>query len=298
MMHSRSRIGVVALAFVAALLHLVGGCSALENVDLSGILSDALNSAFDSNANSNDNGSSIGNDAAAAVFFVRGRPIGGYVSATFAVTDLEFIGSDDKTIARLVLSTPTVIDLLSEDLSSFLACTDIAPVGTFTKLRLTVSDAALVTTAGLQIDSSLINLPANGKLDLNTQSRKFSIHTNTLNILEFDLTSDDNTWSLGAAANGRVNINAEALTTTRSTLGATGRFSGLVVSSDGVSDLVMDTSNCQLAVRATDATEIRRSSGGTLTFGDLEANATIIVEASFAPDHLLVASRITLVESE
>ncbi|MBL8879654.1 MAG: hypothetical protein JNG88_11095, partial [Phycisphaerales bacterium] len=158
--------------------------------------------------------------------------------------------------------------------------------------------AALLTSAGLQIDASGLNLPANGKLDLNTQSRKYMIRQNSLNILEFNLTSDDNAWSLDAGANSRVNIRSEAFTSARTTLGATGLFSGVIANSDSETGLLVDMSNCQLAFRATQTTVIRRSTGGQLAFSDLQTGGTVVIEAEFAPDRILIATRITLVESE
>lgn len=297
----RARTALLLLAVVPmTLASLMAGCPGLDNLDLSGIISDAINGALNNNANSNgnDNGSSNPDRTAGAVFFVRGRPIDGFVSATLVVTDLEFITADNKTSARLVLASPAVIDLLSPNFSEFLACAEGAPVGTFTRLRLTITNAELLTTAGLRIDASGLNLPASGKLDLNTQSREYNIRANSLNILEFSLTSGDDAWSLGTGANGRVTLRSDAFAQVRTTLGATGRFTGVIAATDGASDLLVDMSNCQLAFRAGTATVIRRSSGGSLEFSDLEPGATLAIEAEFAPDNLLTATKITLIESE
>lgn len=295
----RLPFGNFVMALLAGPLLLTGllaGCPALDDIDLPGIITDAINDAINGNANNNGSGSS--SRSAPAVLFIRGRSLDGFTSASFRVSDVEFINSEERVIARLPLLNPPRVDLLSADFSVFLGCTEIAPVGTFTKLRLTVSDPELVTTAGLTLGAGSVNLPANGKIDLNTQSRKFSIRANTLNILEFNLTGDDNAWSLTVAANGRINIRGEAFASTRTSLSETGRFEGEILNTDGADDLLVELANCQLAFRAIETTVVRRSSGGSISFEDLAPGDRVAIEASFAPDRLLIAARITRFDND
>lgn len=297
-MHTRFSTRKLVIAMLAGPLLLGGsfaGCPALDDIDLPGIITDAINGALNGNAN-NNSGST--NRSAPTVLFVRGRSIDGFTSASFRVSDIEFINSEDRVIARLPLLNPPRVDLLSADFSVFLGCTEIAPVGSFTKLRLTVTDPELVTTAGLALGAASVNAPANGKLDLNTQSRKFSIRANTLNILEFNLTGDDNAWSLNVASNSRINIRSEIFASARTSLSETGRFEGEILNTDGADDLLVEMANCQLAFRAIETTVVRRSTGGSISFDDLAPGDRVVIEAGFAPDRLLIATRITRIESD
>lgn len=307
----------LSLSFLASTALFLPACDALDP-DLVDAIIRFLDSFGNNNGNHNSNNNNNDNIAglAGVVFAVHGRPIDGYQEINLTVNSVEFIGDNDSGEIELV--PPVRVNLINADFSEFLACIDDAPAGQFNKLRLRVSDPEFVQADDSVIGSELIQLNANGKIDLNTQGERFEIMDGGKQLVEFTLSSDDNALKVTETGNGKFILRTEVFM--RPSAAASKPFLSepgeiLEIRDDSNSNnnngndneddnnnsddpveprLIIDASNCELEVVILDGTEIVDSDDQPLALEDLLEGDIVVVVGAYEDDGVIVATRIVV----
>lgn len=313
MMYRRTTVNGLALATIAlSAFAVVGasGCAELQSL-LGALLTPDPNNA-DPNNDPNEPNDPNDDDGptARAVFFIEGREIDGFAALSVTVSEVSFIGGggddnnndnadddakDDDDAKNVSLSPNVRINLLSADAAEFIACIDDAPVGEYTKLRLTISDPEFIQTDGTVIGADDIHLTGNGKLDLNTQGGKFSVEEGIANFIVFTLQAGDNAVKVTETGNGVFNLRSEAFVDAGDVAEVDIALAGVVTTNNESGALVIAAPECEFAVIIVANTQISLPDGGVGTVGDIDVGEAItIVGVANDDDSTIIAASITI----
>ncbi|MCC6359194.1 MAG: hypothetical protein IT450_10650 [Phycisphaerales bacterium] len=190
----------------------------------------------------NENENSADDDVPAGttrlMIFLHGRPTDGFSAINVSVTDVEFIG-DSETAYPLAIAARA--NLLSESTSAFLVCVDDAPVGEFSKLRLTIRSPEFVRADGSVVPASRTRVLANGKLDLNARDALIEVREAMTNVVELDIADDANAVHVNETGNGMVSLRSQVMVTPRNALSAPLEITAAIVLSTDAGDGPGDT---------------------------------------------------------
>ncbi|MBX3397009.1 MAG: hypothetical protein KF841_16765 [Phycisphaerae bacterium] len=315
----RTALSTIVLASVALF---APACDTLDPALVDAIIR-FLDSFGNSNGNHNSNNNNNDNNAgiAGVVFTVHGRPIDGYREINLTVNSVELIGDGEH--GEIELMPPVRINLINPDFSEFLACISDAPVGSFNKLRLRVSEPEFVKSDDTVIGTEMIQLNANGKIDLNTQGDHFEILDDENQLIEFKLGPADNALKVTQTGNDKFILRTEVFVRASATIskpfisepGEIIEIRDDSISnnnnnnddsdnnnedndnqSDGPADrrLIIHASNCELEVVILDDTEIVDSGDQPLTFEDLLEGDIVVIVGAYDVDGVIIATKVVL----
>ncbi|MFN0136338.1 MAG: DUF4382 domain-containing protein [Phycisphaerae bacterium] len=304
--------GLVLASIALSAFAVVGasGCAELQSL-LGALLTPDPNNA-DPNNDPNEPNDPNDDDGptARAVFFIQGREIDGFAALNVTVSEVSFVGGgnddnnendngdddkDDDDAKSVSLSPNVRINLLTADAAEFITCSDDAPVGEYTKLRLTISDPQFIQTNGTVIDGADIRLTGNGKLDLNTQGGKFNIEEGIANFIVFTLQAGDNAVKVTETGNGVFNLRSEAFVDAGDVQDVDIVMAGVVTTNNESGALVIAAPECEFAVIIVANTQISLPDGGVGTVGDIDVGEAItIVGVANDDDSTIIAASITI----
>lgn len=291
---------VIVFSALAAAGFGASGCAELQGLLAAFLAADPNDT--DPNGSNDPNDPNDTDASARAVFFIQGRAIDDFSELNVTVSQISFVSGDgdakdDEKSKTVELSPGVRINLLATDAAEFIACLDDAPVGDFTKLRLTISDPEFVQTDDTVIPADKIRLAGNGKLDLNTQNGKFSIEEGVANFIVFTVQAGDNAFMVTETGNGVFNLRSEAFVDAGDVDDIDVAMTGVVQTTDDVNTLVIDSPECNFAVIIGTTTQITRPGGGVGTVTDIDVGETIsIVGEANVGESLILAGSITIQE--
>ncbi len=140
-------------------------------------------------------GSSGGGDSSAATtgrvsLLITDGVTDDFDQVNLTVESISFLSEDDGH-ETIVFNEARVVDLLALQNHSDLLVTAVIPVGTYNKIRLHVSQVELVKFVGegMEPESYITKLPANGKVDLNPRGT-FEVSGDAHLIIELDVDAE------------------------------------------------------------------------------------------------------------
>jgi len=238
-------------------------------------------------------------ETAPLLIFFQGRPSDGYSQIHLEVDEVEILDDADESQGKFQLSESVRVDLLDADFSGFVGCIPEATVGEFGKLRLRVADPRLVREDGSEIDSSAIDLNADGKLDLNTQGDKFRIEAGRVNVIVFTLNDDDNALKVTETGNDRYKLRTEVFVSSDTVLSRPLVMRRTLVllretHGDGLR-LTVRFPDCERTVTITVVTVILTADGTVMTLEDLAIDQVVDVIGELDGEEV-IATEVTIVE--
>ena len=231
------------------------------------------------------------------MILIHDAPVDSLKEVWLSVHSVELIGADaDSTVQPTLLDTVR-IDLKSLDSLTAVLAVAAVPSGTYSKIRLWVSDPEFVTDDGTVISKDDIKLVANGKVDINFQGPFFLEADSTSVIsLDFDL---DSSIQINLTGNGKYILRPQILVDAENVTSNNIVINGAVVSSvDSIAGELMVTphgSSVSLTVKISSATIIEAGDGTAMTIGDIAVNDVVNVHGTLdASEGCLIAEDIVV----
>ena len=162
----------------------------------------SLSAAFVFVAGCNDDNSTNNTSGAGqVVLMMHDAPVDDFKEVWLTVESVTMIGDDDSNNVETLLSDGVRMDFLALDsISQVLAMGDVQS-GTYSKIRLQVSDPEFVRDDDSVFTEPDVKLVANGHVDLNPQG-PITIDADSLHIISLDLDLE-NSLQINETGNGR-----------------------------------------------------------------------------------------------
>lgn len=140
------------------------------------------------------------------VVLMHDAPVDSLQEVWLTVNSIRFIGAGSGNNTT-VLDEPMRLNFLDLDSSAMIMGAATAEVGTFSKIRLEVSDPEFVDKDGNVIDASQIKLTANGKIDLNFQG-PVTVDSGEQTVVDVDLNLETSI-QVNQTGNGKYILNPQ-----------------------------------------------------------------------------------------
>ncbi|HET7203729.1 MAG TPA: DUF4382 domain-containing protein [Steroidobacteraceae bacterium] len=135
-----------------------------------------------------DDASNARPDTGSVAVLFRDAPVDEFCEVRATVTGIDLLGADGPT--NIFTGERTVNVLAMRNMTDFFTVDPSVPIGSYEKVRLTLSDLALVECNGdvpePEADWEHPNLPGNGKLDLNPRG-SFEVIGGEMLVIELDM---------------------------------------------------------------------------------------------------------------
>ena len=149
---------------------------------------------------SDDNGTNTSGDAT-VVLLMHDAPVDDFKEIWLTVSSVTMIGEADSNNTEVLLSEGVRMDFLALDSISQVLATANVQSGSYSKIRLQVSDPEFVRDDDSVFTEPDVKLVANGHVDLNPQG-SITIDANSLQIISLDLDLDSSI-QINQTGNGR-----------------------------------------------------------------------------------------------
>ena len=221
-------------------------------------------------------------------------PSDAFQSVLVTISSATLIGSDGPVDIPLPDGEPITVDLLDLDGINQILATASIPEGTYSKLRLMVSEATVTLADG---STQSVDLVANGKVDLNFRS-PVTITADSTTAIQLDFSAADSI-KLTNTGSGRLILRPQIFVSTTptsddGTAPPIDNLAGVIASRDDTArTLTLNVRRyLQPVVETTDDTVIVDQNGSAVQFSDLNVGAFVHVEGALNTEGHVVASMI------
>ena len=145
-------------------------------------------SSCGSSDSSKGEGETSSSDTGRVSLLLTDGPTDDFDQINITLESIRFLSDDDETAEVVLFEETRIINLLALQNYSDWLSTATVPVGTYSKIRLNVSQVELVNLdeQGNVLESNIAKLPANGKIDLNPRGT-FDVVSDSNLMIELDM---------------------------------------------------------------------------------------------------------------
>lgn len=152
--------------------------------------------------NDDDNGTGGTSQEGSMILIIHDAPVDDFAEAWVTVESVTMIGANDNDESgEVVLTEPVRMDLLSLDSIALVVSAADIGAGSYSKIRLQISDPEFVRDDDSVFSGDDIQLVANGHVDINTQGDVFIV-ANEVTVVSLDVDLD-NSVQINQTGNGR-----------------------------------------------------------------------------------------------